>query len=98
MVVIITGGAYMLASLGQDSVIPPNVVGFLAIVLGVMLVANLATRRFAPHADGTLLPLAALLNGIGFVVIARLNEKLAWQQAAWTLIGVAGFCVTLMVL
>ena len=46
-------------------------------VLALFLIAHLATRRLAPGADGTLLPLAVLLNGIGYVFIARLDEQLA---------------------
>ena len=42
------------------------------------------TRRLAPGADGTLLPIAVLLNGIGYVFIARLDEHLAGLQAKWT--------------
>jgi cell division protein FtsW (lipid II flippase) len=98
LVVMIIGASYALASLGQDAVIPPNVVGFLGVVLGLLLVAHVVTRRVAPDADPTLLPLAGLLNGMGFVFIARINEKLAWQQATWTAIGIAMFCATLVVI
>jgi len=97
MVVVITGAAYVLASLGQDSVIPPNVVPFLGMVLALFLVAHIVTRRLAPDADGTLLPLGLLLNGLGFVVIARVKESLAWQQALWTTLGIVLYCVTLIV-
>ncbi len=97
MVVVITGGAYVLASLGQDAVVPPNVLPFLGVVLALLLVAHIVNRRLAPNADATLLPLAGLLNGLGFVVIARINEKLAWQQAAWTTFGIALYCLTLIV-
>ncbi len=41
---------------------------------GLMLVAHLAVRRLAPWADPLLLPLAALLNGLGIVMIYRLQE------------------------
>ena len=97
LVVMITGAAYVLASLSQDAVIPPNVGPFLAVVLALFLVAHVVVRRLAPNADGTLLPMAGLLNGLGFVIIARINEKLAWQQAAWTTFGIAAFCLTLIV-
>jgi cell division protein FtsW (lipid II flippase) len=41
----------------------------------LMLVAHLAIRRFAPHADPLLLPLAAVLNALGIVMIYRLHES-----------------------
>jgi cell division protein FtsW (lipid II flippase) len=97
LVVMITGGAYVLGSLSKDAVIPPNVGPFLGVVLALFLVAHIVVRRLAPNADGTLLPIAGLLNGLGFVIIARISPKLAWQQAAWTTFGIAAFCVTLMI-
>ena len=42
-----------------------------------------------------LLPLAVLLNGIGYVFIARLDEDLAALQATWTAVGIGAFVVTL---
>ena len=72
---IITAGAYVLAALGRTSTLPANLAPFLVIILGLLLVAHLATRAFAPGADGTLLPLAALLNGLGYVMIARLDDR-----------------------
>ena len=53
-------------------------------------------RRLAPNADPILLPIAGLLNGIGYVFIARLDEDLAGLQATWALFGVAGFTATLL--
>src|SRR6476619_317135 len=91
LAVIVTGGAYVLAGLGATSTLPVNIIPFLAIVLGLMLTAHLAMRRLAPDADPILLPLAALLNGLGYVVIAGLNERLAGLQALWTAVGVAAF-------
>ena len=60
-----------------------------------MLVAHLGLRWFAPQADPVLLPMAALLNGMGYVFIARLNNQEASAQATWTLIGVLAFVATL---
>ena len=66
-------------------------------MLGLYLVAHLAVRRFAPRADPTLLPIAFLLNGIGFITISRLDRDLARVQAVWTAVGIAAFVVTLVV-
>ena len=43
--------------------------------------AHIVVRLVARGADGTLLPLAALLHGIGFVMITRLDDELAELQA-----------------
>lgn len=97
-------GAYVLASLAQDSRIPSNIGPFLAVILGVQLVGHIAVRRFAPQADGMLLPIASLLNGLGYVFIVRLDEAdrdpagLAGLQATWAILGMAAFVATLLVL
>src|SRR5205809_856122 len=93
---VVTVGAYVLASLGRTSSLPVDVGPFLAIVIALGAVAHLAMRRLAPNADGMLLPLAALLNGLGYVFIARLDHDLAALQAMWTALGVAAFVGTLM--
>lgn len=97
LAVVITAGAYVLASLGASAEIPVNIGPFLLVVLGLLLAAHLAVRRLAPDADPILLPMAAVLNGLGYVVIAGLNERLAGLQATWTLIGIAAFVATLVV-
>jgi cell division protein FtsW (lipid II flippase)/cell division protein FtsI/penicillin-binding protein 2 len=62
--------------------------------------AHLAARRFAPGADPALLPLAALLCGVGLAVITRLDaakagSALASAQVLWLLAGVAALVATL---
>jgi len=92
---LITVGAYVLASLGRTATIPPHTGAFLAIVLGLGLTAHIATRFLAPDADPVVLPLVALLNGLGYVFIARLNYKLASLQSVWTALGVGAYIATL---
>jgi len=100
---LVTVGAYLLASLAEDASIPANIGPFLGIVLGLQLVAHLAIRRLAPDADGTLIPIAGLLNGLGYVFIVRIDEakadpqNLAGLQSAWAAVGVAAFVGTLLV-
>jgi cell division protein FtsW (lipid II flippase) len=97
MAVLITGTAYTLASLGKNSEMPTVIVPFLALVIGLLVIAHIANRALARGADGTLLPLAVLLHGIGFVMIARLDDELAGLQATWTVIGIALYVATLVV-
>jgi len=44
------------------------------------------------------LPIALLLNGLGYVVITRLDGDLAALQSTWTAIGIGGYVVTLILL
>ena len=96
--VVIVGIAYVLAALGRSNALPANVIPFLCGVLALFVMAHVVVRRFAPNADPMILPVAVLLNGIGYVVIARLNSQLAAQQAGWTLVGLLGFAATLIVI
>ena len=98
MAAIITGVAYTLASLGQNAVIPPILVPFTIAVLSLLVVAHLANRVLAKGADGTILPLAALLHGIGYVIIARLSERAAGLQTTWTFVAIVAYVVTLVVI
>lgn len=72
--------------------------GFVAI----FLTAHLVICKVAPDADQFMLPLAALLNGIGLVMIYRLDlatgYTLANSQIMWTVIGVAMMVATLVFL
>jgi len=99
---LVTVGAYLLASLAEDATIPANIGPFLGIVLGLQLVAHVAVRRLAPDADGTLVPIAGLLNGLGYVFIVRLDaaradpKGLAALQSVWAMVGIAAFVATLV--
>jgi peptidoglycan glycosyltransferase len=72
--------------------------GFMGIVVVLLLAAHIVIRLLAPFADGLLLPAAALLNGLGYVMIARLDEGLAASQSAWTFIGLGAFSMTLLLI
>ncbi len=94
---IIVAGGYALASLGHTASLPAGIIPFLGVVLGLVVVAHLAIRRFARYADGLLLPVAGLLNGLGYIVIARLDSELAGLQAVWSAVGIAAFVATLVI-
>ncbi|MDP9070718.1 MAG: FtsW/RodA/SpoVE family cell cycle protein [Actinomycetota bacterium] len=97
LAVLLTGALYALASLGKSASLPADIGPFLGIIFGLLAVAHVAVRFLAPAADGMLLPLAALLNGLGYVFIARLDPDLAGLQSVWTAIGIAVFVGTLAV-
>ena len=95
LVALIVASAYALASLGKTASLPVNLGPFLAIVLGLFVVGHVALRVLAPRADPVLLPIAGVLNGLGYVVIVRLNHHQAGLQAVWTMLGMAAFVGTL---
>jgi len=79
-----------------------------------MLLAHLAIRWLAPWADPLMLPLAALLNGLGIVMIYRLQQSgrdgnsgrvistmstsSTALQVVWSTVGVAAFIAVLAVI
>jgi peptidoglycan glycosyltransferase len=92
----ITAAAYTLASLGANAEIPAGIGAFLGLLLVLIGVAHLAVRLLARGADSTLLPLAVLLHGLGFVMITRLDDRLAGLQSLWSLVAIAAFVATLL--
>jgi cell division protein FtsW (lipid II flippase) len=97
LVMILTAGLYALASEGKSGSLPANIIPFLIGIFALLIVAHVGMRFLAPDADPILLPVAGLLNGIGYVFIARLVKHDASLQAIWTAIGVAAFLATLVV-
>jgi cell division protein FtsW (lipid II flippase) len=88
--------------------LPSGVAGYLVVFMGIVLLAHLAMRRFAPWADPLLLPLAALLNGLSIVMMYRLSAQVnpatghpaisasqANLQIAFSAVGIAGFVAVL---
>ena len=95
---MITAIAYTFASLGQYTQMPARIIPFLLTLLALLLFAHLAVRWFARGADPTLLPLVALLHGIGYVMITRLDpDRLAGLQTTWSIIAIVAFVLTLAV-
>ena len=98
----VTGGAYALASLGRNATIPADLLPFFGVVMGLLVVAHIVLRRTAPQADPTILPIVALLNGLGYVFIVRLANDiddataLPGQQATWTAVGIIAFTAVLI--
>lgn len=93
---LVVAAAYVLASIGTTAKVPPDLGVFLAIVLGLALVAHIGTRRLAPDANPVVLPVTALLNGLGYVMLARLDPHFARLQAGWTAVGILAYVATLV--
>jgi cell division protein FtsW (lipid II flippase) len=68
------------------------------IFLGLCFVAHLVIRFTLPHADPYLFPLVAVLACFGLVVVYRIDEDLARDQAQWFVIGLIAFAATIFLL
>jgi cell division protein FtsW (lipid II flippase) len=68
------------------------------IFLGLCFAVHLVIRFTLPSADPYLFPLAAVLACFGLVVIYRIDEDLAREQAQWFLVGLACFTITILLL
>ncbi|MGH3153330.1 MAG: FtsW/RodA/SpoVE family cell cycle protein, partial [Streptosporangiaceae bacterium] len=102
--------AFAFANVGYslNGRLPPALGEYMAGFIVIVLIAHLAMRRWAPWADPLLLPLAAILNGLGIVMTYRLaaqgkllsaplSPSATGIQVLYTAIGVACF-VALLVL
>ncbi|WP_240197291.1 FtsW/RodA/SpoVE family cell cycle protein [Nonomuraea lactucae] len=96
--------AYANVGLAVDGKIPAGMLTYGLSLGGLMLIAYLVLARFAPWADPLLLPLVTLVNGIGLVMIYRLElsgrdeAASATNQILMTGVGIVLFTVTLVVL
>ena len=94
----ITGVALLIVEANQEQGVRWDLLSYTLAFLTLFVCAHLAIRRYAPYADPLLLPVVALLNGLGLVLIHRLDlvpgsseGPSAQQQMLWTLVGVIGF-------
>jgi cell division protein FtsW (lipid II flippase) len=106
--------AFLFAGLGLNGKVPAQLPVYCLVFAAIMFTAHLVVRRFAPWADPLMLPLAALLNGLGVVMIYRLQQSgrggnpgnvihtmttsSTLLQLVWTAIGVAAFVAVLIVI
>ncbi|MEV5660769.1 FtsW/RodA/SpoVE family cell cycle protein [Streptomyces flaveolus] len=103
MAVLLSVFGYCNVGLAQQGTLPPGAAGYGA-GLGVLAVfAHLAVRLRAPCADPLLLPIGVLLNGLGLVLIYRLDletpdDRAAPAQLVWSTLGVALFIVVVLLL
>src|SRR5918912_650309 len=82
----------------RDNVLSNVSLTFGAIFLGLCLAVHIVLRFTLPHADPYLFPLFAVLACFGLVMIYRIDEDLAREQAQWFVFGLVLFAATIVVL
>ena len=93
---IITSAFYVLASLGSQNKIPARFGWFLAGMVAISLLMHFVIQRLRHNSSQVLLPIATLLNGIGYVEIARWHPSYAHSQAMWFLVSAVALTLTLI--
>ncbi|QLJ04961.1 FtsW/RodA/SpoVE family cell cycle protein [Streptomyces sp. NEAU-sy36] len=94
---------YCAVGLARAGRVPPGALAYGAGLGFLALVAHLAVRLRAPYADPLPLPIGVLLNGLGLVLIYRLDletpgDRAAPAQLVWSTLGVALFIVVVLLL
>jgi cell division protein FtsW (lipid II flippase) len=69
-----------------------------ALFLGLCLAAHIVLRLRLPDADPYLFPLFAVLACFGLVMIYRVDDTLAREQAQWFVVGLGLFTATILLL
>ncbi|MER5480418.1 FtsW/RodA/SpoVE family cell cycle protein [Streptomyces sp. NPDC002734] len=94
---------YCAVGLARTGHVPPDAVRHGAGLGALALAAHVVVRLRAPHADPLPLPIAVLLNGLGLVLIHRLDletpgERAAPAQLVWSTLGVGLFIAVVWLL
>ncbi len=92
---LVTGG-FTAVYISRQSVLDSATLTYGGVFLVLCLAMHLFIRRTLPDADPYMFPLSALLAAFGLVVIYRIDQDLARQQAGWFLVGIALFVVTVL--
>ncbi|MGV4984010.1 FtsW/RodA/SpoVE family cell cycle protein [Streptomyces sp. NPDC001709] len=103
LAVLLSVYGYCAVGLARTGTVPPGAVGYGAGLAALALFAHLAVGIRAPYADPLLLPIGVLLNGLGLVLIYRLdletpNDQAAPAQLVWSTLGIGLFIGVVLVL
>lgn len=102
LAVIVILCAYSLVGLAQTDAIPTTTLAYGGALAALAVAAHLVSRRLARGADPLLLPLGFLLNGLGLVMVGRLDyaqeASRAPAQTMWTVVAIVAFIATLVII
>ena len=98
LALILAAGALALVVLAADASRLELATPIVVVLVALYLAAHVFVRKAVPQADALLLPLVAVLNGLGLAIVYRLDpEGFGPAQVTWTVLGLALFAGTLVV-
>jgi hypothetical protein len=110
---VIVFAALILVQVAQSQSLTWDIAKYIGAYMLLFGFAHLVVRRFAPYADPVILPLVATLNGLGLVIIHRLDLGTgqngetaspidrthdADQQVLWAVLGIIAFVAVLILI
>src|SRR5205823_14071883 len=95
---LLTAIGFASVYIARQSVVSTASLSYAAFFFALYLAAHLICRLTVPNADQYLLPMAALLTGVGVTEIYRLGPGDAFRQGLWIVVAVAALAVTLFFL
>jgi cell division protein FtsW (lipid II flippase) len=100
LVALIPVAALLTAGFTAVFIVEDTQLGNLSVLYGgyflaICLATHIFLRLSLPYADPYLFPLAALLAAFGLVMIYRIDETLARDQANWFVLGLVMFALTI---
>jgi cell division protein FtsW (lipid II flippase) len=112
LAVAVATAAHASVGIGLEGELSASTASFGLTLVLLFGAAHLAVRRFAPCADPLVLPVVALLNGLGLVIVHRLDLAVAIKarqagtavpgadaslQLVWTAVGIAALAGLLVI-
>ncbi|MEJ2578006.1 MAG: FtsW/RodA/SpoVE family cell cycle protein [Kineosporiaceae bacterium] len=97
-------GAYALVGIAETGHVPADMITVGGGLVLLTLALHVVTRLRAPYADPVILPIATAINGIGLVMIHRLDfvgrygHSLAPRQLMWTAVGIVAAVILILLL
>lgn len=88
---VLTGIGFASVYIARQSEISTASLSYAALFLALYLAAHVVTRLSLPAADPYLLPVIALLTGVGLTMIYRVEPDLALRQGLWIVVGLAAY-------